>query len=153
MALRAVRQRSMTYERVHTIWDLYDGIRTGIADLNGAPHYFASQFDERADDYSDNFKLYPVGSEFMERAMLNWAIYRAWERRFHSGEAELKTHPGHGGIDAEYDELKLWLDAEVGRLEPLPTLYKAKFRELPGQDDLPGAMLRETEVAWSPSSA
>lgn len=143
----------MTYELVHAIWDLYDGIRTGIADMNGAPHYFASQFDESADDYTGNFKLYPVGAEFVQRAMRNWAIYRAWERKFHSGEAELKAHPGHGGIDAEYDELKAWLDAEVTRLQPLPILYKAMFRELPGQDDLPGAMLRETEVEWLPSFA
>lgn len=142
----------MTYERVHTIWDLYDGIRTGVADMNGAPHHFASQYDESADDYSGNFKLYPVDAQFMQRAMREWAIYRAWERQFHSGEAELRTHPGHGGIDTEYDKLKLWLDAEIVRLHPLPTLYKAEFRELPGQDDLPGAMLREMEVAWSPSS-
>lgn len=89
----------------------------------------------------------------MQRALRNWAIYRAWERKFHSGEAELKSHPGHGGIDAEYDELKAWLDDEVTRLHPLSTLYSAKFRELPGQEALPGAMLREIEVAWSPSSA
>lgn len=142
----------MKYERVYAVWDFYDGVRTGIADLNGTPHYLASQFDEGADDYSDNFKLYPVDAAFMERAMRNWAIYRAWERRFHSGEAKLETHPGHGGIDPEYDELKTWLDAKVGELQALPTLYKAKFRELPGQEALPGAMLREIEVEWSPSS-
>jgi hypothetical protein len=114
---------------------------------------FRFAVDESADNYSGNFKLYPVDAQFMQRTMRNWAIYRAWEQQFHSGEAELRTHPGHGGIDAEYDELKSWLDAEVVRLQPLPTLYKAEFRELPGQADLPGAMLRETEVAWSPSSA
>lgn len=144
---------NMKYERVYAVWDFYDGVRTGIADLNGAPHYLASQFDEGADEHSDNFKLYPVNAEFMERAMRNWAIYRAWERRFHSGEAKLETHPGHGGIDLEYDELKTWLDRKVGQLQALPTLYKAQFRELPGQEALPGAMLREIEVAWSPSSA
>jgi hypothetical protein len=63
----------MRYERVHVVWDLYDGVRTGIADLGSAPHYFASQFDEGADDYSDNFKLYPVRPEFKQRAMRNWA--------------------------------------------------------------------------------
>ena len=143
----------MRYERVHVIWDLYDGVRTGIADLDVVPHYFASQFDEGADDYSDNFKLYPVGPEFMQRAMRNWDIYRAWERKFHSGEADLRTHPGHGGIDTEYDELKSWLDDQVPRLQALPFLYRAKFRELPGQEGLPGGMLREMEVAWSPSPA
>lgn len=107
----------MTYERVYAVWDIYDGVRTGIADLDGAPHYFASQFDESADDYSDNFRLYPVSAEFMQRAMRNWAIYREWERQFHSGQVPLATHPGHGGISAEYDELKAWLDNQVQSLQ------------------------------------
>ena len=145
--------RNMKYERVYAVWDLYDGVRTGIADLNGAPHYFSSQFDESADDYSDNFKLYPVGAEFVERAMRNWAIYRAWERRFHSGETKLETHPGHRGINLEYDELKSWLDREIRLLQALPALHTAKFRALPDQEALPAGILREIEVAWSPSSA
>lgn len=143
----------MRYERVHVIWDLYDGVRTGIADLDGVPHYFASQFDVRADDYSNNFKLYPVTPDFMQRAMRNWDIYQAWERKFHNGEADLRTHPGHGGIDPEYDELKSWLDDQVTHLKALPSLYRAKFRELPGQDDLPPGMLREVDVVWSPAFA
>ncbi|MDF0495324.1 hypothetical protein [Bradyrhizobium yuanmingense] len=139
------------YEQVHTIWDLYDGVRTGIADLNGAPHYFACLYDEGVDDYSDNFKLYPVSPAFMQRAMRNWAIYRAWERRFCSGKADLTTHPGHGGINVEYDQLKTWLDDQVANLPARPTLYRAHFRELPGQEDLPSGMLLDLEVAWSPS--
>lgn len=142
----------MRYERVHAVWDLYDGVRTGIADMDSVPHYFASQYDETADDYADSFKLYPVDADFMQCAMRNWAIYRTWERKFHSGEVELSTHPGHGGVDAEYDELKAWLDDKVARMNALPMRYKAKFRELPGQDALPGAMLRDIEVAWSPLS-
>jgi hypothetical protein len=143
----------MRYERVHTVWDLYDGVRSGIADLNGAPHYFASVFDETADEYSDNFKLYPIGPEFMQRAMRKCDIYRAWERKFLSGQADLKTHPGHGGINAEYDQLKSWLDDQIARLQAMPTLYRVKFRELPGQEGLPRGMMRELEVAWLPSSA
>jgi hypothetical protein len=143
----------MRYEQVHAVWDYYDGVRTGLADLDGAPHYFASQFEEADDDYSDNFKLYPVGPEFMRRAMRNWDIYRAWERKFHSGDAKIETHPGHGGVDAEYDELKFWLDDQIARLQELPTLYGAKFRALPGQDGLPSGVLRELEVAWSLAAA
>jgi len=143
----------MKYERVHAVWDYYDGVRTGLADLDGAPHYFASQFDEDADDYSDNFRLYPVDATFMERAMRSGAIFQAWERRFHSGEAQLETHPGNGGINVEYDELKSWLDQKVGQLQALPTHYRAKFRVLPGQEASPKGVLREMEVTWSPSSA
>jgi hypothetical protein len=135
------------------VWDLYDGVRTGIADLNGAPHYFASLFDESADEYSDNFKLYPVGAEFMLRATRNWDIYRAWECKFHNGEADLRTHPGHRGINAEYDQLKSWLDDQLAHLQAVPTLYRARFRELPGQEGLPRGMLRQLEVVWSPSLA
>jgi hypothetical protein len=143
----------MRYERVHAVWDYYDGVRVGIADLDGAPHYFIDSFDEAADDYSDNFRLYPVGPEFMQRAMRHWDIYRAWESNFHYGKTDIKTHPGLGGIDTEYDELKSWLDDQVTRLQALPSLYRAQFRELPDQESLPGAMIAEMEVVWSPSSA
>ena len=85
----------------------------------------------------------------MEKAMRSWAIYRAWERRFHCGEVKPETHPRYGGIDLEYDELESWLKSKIGQLHALPTLFKASFRVLPGQEALPGAMLRETEVTWS----
>jgi hypothetical protein len=143
----------MRYERVHAVWGYYDGVRVGIADLDGAPHYFDSLFDEDAEDYSDNFRLYPVGPEFMQRAMRSWDIYRAWESRFHNGKTDIKTHPGLGGIDIEFDELRSWLDEQVTRLEALPSLYRAQFRELRSQESLPGAMFPEMEVTWSPSSA
>jgi len=139
----------MTFERVHQIWDIYDGVRTGVADLNGAPHYFSSQFDDCDPDHLDSFKLYPVDDEFMRRAQRHWTIFRDWEHQFHSGEAEQKTHPGLGGINAEYDELASWLDHEVKRLSALPMHYAANFRALPSQGALPRDMLPQLEVAWS----
>lgn len=143
----------MKYERVYAVWDYYDGVRTGIADLNGVPYYLASQFDKNADDHSENFKLYPVDAEFMERAMRHWAIWEAWERLFHIGEAKLETHPGNGGINLEYDELKSWLDYKVEQLQALPTLYRAQFRVRAGQKASPKGMLKDLEVAWSPVPA
>lgn len=47
----------MQFEKVHTIRDFYDGIRSGTADLSGAPHYFASLFDDKIDDYTQHFRL------------------------------------------------------------------------------------------------
>jgi len=143
----------MRYERVHVIWDLYDGVRNGIADLDGAPHYFASQFDESADDYSDNFKLYPRWARIHATRDAQLGHLSGLGAPISYGEADLKTHPGHGRINAEYDELKSWLDDRVMHLQALPSLYKAKFRELTDQEELPGAMLREMEVVWSPSAS
>ncbi|RAZ87032.1 hypothetical protein DPM33_27235 [Mesorhizobium hawassense] len=87
----------------------------------------------------------------MQRAKRNWAIYRAWEDKFHAGATDVKSHPGHSGIDAEYDELGAWLDDQITRLPALPLLYRAKFRALPGQEGLTPGIMRELEVTWSPS--
>ncbi|WOH53051.1 hypothetical protein [Bradyrhizobium sp. sBnM-33] len=143
----------MKFQKVHTIRDIYDGIRTGTADLSGAPHYFASVFDDNIGDYTQHFRLYAVTAQFMERELRVWAIYRFWEARFHRGIEPLETHPGHGGIVPEYDELSGWLNEQIKVLTPRPSFYAATFRELPGQDELPGGILRALEVAWEPTSA
>jgi len=49
------------------------------ADLSGAPHYFASLFDDKMDDYTQHFRLYAVSAQFMERELRHWAVYRTWE--------------------------------------------------------------------------
>lgn len=65
----------MQFEKVHTIRDIYDGIRSGTADLSGAPHYFASLFDDKMDDYA-------VSAQFMERELRHWAVYRTGRLSF-----------------------------------------------------------------------
>jgi hypothetical protein len=91
----------MQFEKVHTIRDLYDSVRSGTADLRGVPHYFVSLYDDGLDDWTEHFRLYPVSIEFMERELRFWAIYRAWEAKFHRGFVHLETHPGHRGIVPE----------------------------------------------------
>jgi hypothetical protein len=143
----------MQFETVHTIHEIWDGIRSGTADFRGAPYYFASVFDDTIDDYTAHFRLYAVSAQFMERELRHWAIYRAWEARFHRGFEPLETHPGHAGIPPEYDELSEWLNAQIKVLTPIPSFYAATFRVLPGQDELPVGILRALEVAWKATSA
>jgi hypothetical protein len=85
----------MTLERVHMVWDFYDGPRSGLASFRGKPHYFDCEFDRTQDEYSDTYRLWPVDEEFLALATEQWKIYRAWERRFQSGELTVETHPGH----------------------------------------------------------
>ena len=143
----------MKFEKVHTIRDIYDGIRTRTADLSGAPHYFAAVFDDNMGDYTQHYRLYAVRAQFMERELRWWAIYRRWEAKFHRGLEPHQTHPGHGGIVPEYDELGEWLDEQLKALTSISSLYTATFRALPGQDKLPPGILRALEVAWEPASA
>ena len=144
----------MPFERVLQIWDYYDGVRSGVALVDGAPHYFECIWDNGADNYSDLFHLYPVSEEFMRKANQQWGIFRAWEAHFHrlpepERRAAVKTHPGHGNINAEYDKLEFWLNRERKSLKALPRKYSPTFRALPNQKDRPPGTLPELEAAWA----
>lgn len=137
----------MAYERVHTVWDYYDGPREGLADYDGTPHRYKSQWDTMADDWADTFELTPVDAETFRLEMERWSIWRAWEREFHSGHAAQESHPGYGGKNPRYDELGRLIESRMASLKPIDVRPTAKFRALPGQD-LPGHMMRELEVEW-----
>jgi hypothetical protein len=142
----------MKFEKVHTIRDIYDGIRTGTADLGGAPHYFAAVFDDDIGDYTQGYRLCSVSAQFMERELRWWAIYRRWEAKFHRGLEPLETHPGHGGIIPEYDELREWLEEQVRALTPISLLYTATFRALPDRTSCPLASCARLRSHGSPHS-
>lgn len=142
----------MLFEKVHTIRDIHDGVRSGTADLGGAPHYYSCLFDYQRDEYTDHFELYPVTLYFLKRELQHWAIFRTWESNFHRGLVPVETHPGHGRMDAKYDQLGGWLDAQMKFLKPLPIVYSATFRVIEGQELQPAGVLRELEVCWSPAS-
>ncbi len=100
-------------EQVYMVWDIYDGVRSGIADFHGEPHYFESRFSEDIDDFSELFDLKKIDAKTLEIAIEQWAIYRDWEAEFHSGQVSLQTHPGHGGVDERYDELEAELKPRI----------------------------------------
>ncbi len=109
-------------ETVHMVWDIYDGVRSGIADHAGQPHYFNCIFDDEAQEYSQNFELTAIDKETLNLAQEQWNIYRAWELKFHSGIVKLDTHPGHGGIDQRYDELEDEVQESIRRGQPSKVL-------------------------------
>lgn len=138
----------MKFEKVHTIRDFYDGVRSGTANLRGAPQYFECLFDEGADNYSNCFRLFPVSLQFLEQELRHWAIFRDWETGFYGGRETVETHPGTGGLNLEYDDLGQLLNGEIRSLEASPGRYRATFRVIPGQEALPPGMFRELEVCW-----
>jgi len=140
----------MSYERIYCVWVFFDEIRTGIANLNGEPHYFACEFDEAADTYTDHYRLYAVGPEFMQRAHRQWEIYIDWSRRFQFGETGADTHPRLSGADSEYLALDCWLNEALGQLQALPSPYTAVFRLRPGDEEPAHAWETKVEVHWSP---
>jgi hypothetical protein len=143
----------MRFEKVHTVREYWDGVRSGTADFKGAPHYFVCPVDARVTDgYADYFDLYPLSPEFMERELQYFAIYRAWDIQHKRGLVPEETHPGRGGVDAQYDELSRWLDSQIAALDMTAIKQRATFRAIGGQADLPKGVMRELEVRWSPMS-
>lgn len=130
------------------IWDLYDGVRSGIALYRGQPHYFSCEFDEGIGNYADTFSIWPVPQNVLEISTENWEIYRAWERRFHAGEVPLATHPGHGGLSPRYDETEHQIDTFLAALGEPTGRLTAVFDARSEQPALPFGCLRDMDVAW-----
>lgn len=95
-------------EKVHVENDWYDGPRNGIADFNGVPHRFISNFEDFEDQERclDTFKLFPVSANELNLEIEQWTIFVKWNKRYDAGEVETDSHPGHGGIDKRWDELE-----------------------------------------------
>lgn len=96
------------FERVYVELEWYDGPRAGLADVDGKSHYFQGYDYDHADE-ADEYCVWPANDVAVEREREQWAIFVRWNERYEAGTAGLETHPGHGGIDARYDELDLLL--------------------------------------------
>lgn len=107
----------MEFEIVYTCPDWYDGPRGGIADYEGVPHLFKSEFgdfkrkgtdklDGPFDYGTDTFLLSPIDAETFRLALEDWAIWRRYETAFHQGQAALEAHPALPEERARHEELK-----------------------------------------------
>jgi hypothetical protein len=94
------------YEKVHTMTDFYDGPRRGVADFEGRPHLYESQWDDDADNYASTFVLTPVNDDVFRLALEDWAIWRRWETAFHEGTATQETHPALPDDRERHNELQ-----------------------------------------------
>lgn len=139
----------MAYERVHTVWDYWDGARSGIANFSGRPHYYCCEWCDEADDYTDVFLLTPIDEETLALALEQWSIWRQWELAFHRGEVALDTHPMLPGQHPRYAELDALLKARTSNLSGALTRKHATFRARQNQAALPRGVMRELEVEWS----
>lgn len=110
-------------ERVYVENEWYDGPRAGVADIGGMPHRFISPFIETRDDEPDIFLVWPVNQIELDLELEQWAIYVEWNTRREAGETGDDSHPGHGGINARWDEIQILLHS--ARTEVPPTARRA----------------------------
>ena len=96
----------MKAERVLTVNHFYDCPRLGVAEWNGVPHIFESEFDYQFDEYSDTFLLSPIEPELLAMVLENWAISCRWNAAFKRGEVTIESHPALPVDRARYEELQ-----------------------------------------------
>lgn len=99
------------YERVLVENDWYDGPRSGIAYVHGVLSYFESSFADIAPNEPDDiFLVWPATADAVAWEREQWVIFADWYQRRETGNTTAATHPGHGGVDARYDELHALLE-------------------------------------------
>ena len=116
-------------EHVYVENEWYDGPRAGIADVNGIPHRFTSEWDEVGDEYLGTYLVWPVSAEELALEQEQWAIFVGWNDQFEAGTADTNSHPGHVGTNARWDEIEAQL-ASKRTLTP-PAGKRAKVQVFP----------------------
>lgn len=137
----------MAFERVYTVWDYYDGPRSGIANLLGVAHAYSCKWDDSESEYTDIFLLTPIDLETLRLALEQWAILRKWEGEFHEGRVAAYTHPGLAGQNSRYAELEVMINASLVGHPRWQAV--AMFRARPEQANRTRGVLAELEVEWT----
>jgi hypothetical protein len=123
------------FEPVYTVADYHDGPRKGIANDQGKPHLFQSEWrdsetgpdGEYLDD--DTFLLMPIEHSIFELALEDWEIWRRWERAFQVGTASPETHPALPEDQRRHREIQRLLEGRL-EIDPAKSVRKgAEFRQ------------------------
>lgn len=100
----------MLRQRVHAVFDYWDGPRLGVADYQNVPHAFRCIFDENADDWTDTFAVKRLSASEFAACVRSWQIWLRWEAAFKAGRTTVATHPALPEDRAEKDALQPIVD-------------------------------------------
>lgn len=134
------------HEIVFTVTDYCDGPLNGIANFQGKPRFYERIFDAAQDDYSDMYRLTPVDEATFRLAMEDWEIWSRWEAAFHTGKANIGSHPALPEDAARHQELKHILDRAL-QSSPNAIIQRGKFSALGESNPPHGA--RQLQVKWT----
>ena len=139
----------MALEKVYTIWDFYDGPRSGIAAYCGKPHYYCCEWDDALDDYSTTYSLLPLDDQTFQLALEQWSIWQEWETNFHAGKVVEDSHPGFGGKNARYDEIEKLIKARLTCITAPPLFAIPNFRVAADSISSQPGVIRQQMVEWT----
>jgi hypothetical protein len=141
----------LRYEQVFTVYDYHDGPRSGVADFHEIPHFYECVFDEKRDDYSEEYVLIPIRPDIFKLAMENWEIFLRWRRAFDSGQVTLSEHPALDCDKDRYVQTRQTIDQALAAGRREATSAKGEFGVVE-KSDRPRDVLTRWQVRWSEAS-
>jgi hypothetical protein len=129
-------------ERVHAVFDYYDGPRHGVADFHGRPHTFLCEFDNDLRDWSEFYHLKALTDEQFRLVMTDWEIWTRWLAAHKAGLVDVATHPALPGDATLHEQIET---AVNDALSVDTTTAKMVFPTFHGRLPPDG----ELQVAWS----
>ena len=108
----------------------YDGPRAGVANVNGQPHRFVSQWDDEKDQNLGTFLVWPVDADEVALEQEQWRIFVAWNAQYEAGKVDSATHPGHPGTNKRWDVLASQLATRRETAPPTAKRAKAQIVHL-----------------------
>jgi hypothetical protein len=121
----------MSWDRVHTVHDYYDGPRLGIADVDGVPHIYEAEFDHSSDDYGDTYFVSPVDESLLALILEDWKVWLRWNSAFKRGEVSIESHPALPEDRARQEALKIAIGDRLKVDRAQARYVKAKFSASP----------------------
>jgi hypothetical protein len=74
-------------------YDWYDGPRSGVADYEGKPYFFVSQWIDVYTQKEDWFKLSPISQEIFELELERWKLWTNYQAANQAGLVGNEYHP------------------------------------------------------------
>jgi hypothetical protein len=95
----------MSWDRVYTIYDVFDVPILGVANVFGQPHAFECPFNSEKDDYEDFYLVSPIDAQLLSVVLEAWEIWLRWSAAFHEGRTPIETHAALPPDRARREEL------------------------------------------------
>lgn len=121
-------------EHVYIENEWYDGPVAGVADIGGQPHRFMLMPTESSAMGDVIYRVWPIDAAELVLEQEQWALFVQWHERYEAGLADTSSHPGHGGVDARWDELQTALADKRQHIPPHARQATATLERL---DDTP----------------
>jgi hypothetical protein len=114
----------------------------------GLPHFYDCVFDEAQDEYSDLYHLTPISQRIFDLVKEDWAIWKRWESAFHSGKANLESHPALTHDRARHEEIRAILDPALTTDTAQCVMQRGLFERI-GSAEYPEGVMRPLQVRWT----